>query len=190
MNIKEFIDEFKKIDKEDDKKAFVKKHITKTYIPYSNKMLIAQKLAEITTFADAEKRDKLRLNTNLRHAYLALEALALYTDIEVKFEKTDENDIDVIFYYDMLDEVHLDEYVSRGIGEDYYALDNMVCADVEDIIDSQSDIGGIIKSSVSEWIDQFAEVLNGIDANQIVQLLQSDEVQKIKDKVDKNGTNI
>lgn len=187
MNIKEFVDEFKKIDKEDDKKAFVKKHITKTYIPYSNKMLIAQKLAEITTYTDAEKRDRLRINTNLRHAYLGLETIALYTDIEVKFEKKDENDIDVIFYYDMLNEVHLDGYVQRAVGEDFYELDNMVSSAVNDIIDSQSDIGGIIKSSVSEWVEQFTEAINSIDTSQIANILQSDEYQQVKNKIQENN---
>ena len=51
MTIKEFVDGYKAINENDDKaqREYIKSHVVKDYIPYSNKMFIAKKIADITT---------------------------------------------------------------------------------------------------------------------------------------------
>ena len=77
MTIKEFVDGYKDLDVA--REEYVKAHVIKDYIPYSNKMLIAKKIADITTYDDAEKKNKLRVNTPLKEVYLIIKINHQYT---------------------------------------------------------------------------------------------------------------
>lgn len=181
MTIKEFVDGYKAINENDDKaqREYIKSHIVKDYIPYSNKMLIAKKIADITTYDDAEKKNKLRVNTPLRHVYMTLEAFALYTDVDVSFQSED------IFYsFDMLAEVQLDDTIRRYIGTDYYILDNLVVTYVDDIIENQQDVVGWLNDkldAVNKWL---TESVDSVDWDQLQSAIE--EASKSVE-VKKNG---
>lgn len=178
MTIKEFVDGYKTINENDDKaqREYIKSHVVKDYIPYSNKMFIAKKIADITTYDDAEKRNKLRVNTPLRHVYMTLEAFALYTDVDVSFQSED------IFYsFDMLAEAQLDDAIRHYIGTDYYTLDNLVVTYVDDIIENQQDVVGWLNDKLDTIKNGLASSIDNIDWNQLQSIVVKN-AENVEDK--------
>lgn len=181
MTIKEFVDGYKAINENDDKaqREYIKSHIVKDYIPYSNKMLIAKKIADITTYDDAEKKNKLRVNTPLREVYFILEAFALYTDVDISFKSDD-----VFYSFDLLAEEGLNEIIEKAIGRDCYVLEELIETYVDDIITNQHDLVGWLNDkldAVNKWL---TESVDSVDWDQLQSAIE--EASKSVE-VKKNG---
>ena len=181
MTIKEFVDGYKAINENDDKaqREYIKSHIVKDYIPYSNKMLIAKKIADITTYDDAEKKNKLRVNTPLREVYFILEAFALYTDVDISFKSDD-----VFYSFDLLAEEGLNEIIEKAIGRDCYVLEELIETYVDDIITNQHDLVGWLNDKLDIIKNELASSVDNIDWNQLQSLITKN-AENVEEK--KNG---
>lgn len=174
MTIKEFVDGYKDLDIA--REEYVKANVIRDYIPYSNKMLIAKKIADITTYDDAEKKNKLRVNTPLKEVYLTLEAFALYTDVDISFK----ND-DIFYSFDLLAEEGLNETIKEAIGRDYYVLEELIETYVDDIITNQHDLVGWLNDKLDTIKNGLASSIDNIDWNQLQSIVVKN-AENVEDK--------
>lgn len=174
MTIKEFVDGYKDLDIA--REEYVKANVIRDYIPYSNKMLIAKKIADITTYDDAEKKNKLRVNTPLKEVYLTLEAFALYTDVDISFK----ND-DIFYSFDLLAEEGLNETIKEAIGRDYYVLEELIETYVDDIITNQHDLVGWLNDKLDTIKNGLASSINNTDWDQLQSIVVKN-AENVEDK--------
>ena len=83
MNVKQFIDGYNKTTK--GQEEYVKKHIVKQYLPYTEKISIGARIINTTMYAgDAIKVFK--MNTPVKSMFLALAIVDAYSDIDFEFK--------------------------------------------------------------------------------------------------------
>ena len=79
MDYTKFISDYK-LNK--DKESFVKKHITKQYIPYATKLALAQSIAKTCTHVSINGKDIYKKDTPAQYFATVMHLITQYTDIQ------------------------------------------------------------------------------------------------------------
>lgn len=133
ISAKDFVDTYKSLDKNEDKKELIKGIIVRRYVPIMNKAGMADQIVSLCG------RKNGILNSNSLGLYLSyvLGVIQLYTNLDVKNEKFYED-------YDLLQEEHLIDIIFAEIGEDlkeFQTVLNMYRDDFEK--NNYSIVGGL-----------------------------------------------
>lgn len=107
MKIDEFIEEFKKLNIDDDKVDLVNSLITTEYVSYATKIADCKRIIDSTSYTNTEP-NMFRINSPARHMLLNLQLIDRYTDIEINYK-------DALEIYDMLDEVDAIDYIITAL---------------------------------------------------------------------------
>lgn len=93
FNVKSFVEEYEKQLTNDDKAKFLKSKLkTEKYIPYADKLTIAENIVKHSSYAmvkeDGKLRqtDKIALNSPMRYILFVMKVVDKYTNIEVNFK--------------------------------------------------------------------------------------------------------
>lgn len=152
MKINEFIEEFNNAS---DKEKAVKKHVINSYVPFENKIALANNLVKKVMTAD--NGDLVR-NTPSIYMNYVLALLSHYTDIEVSQEES----LDI---FNLVEMNGVTAFLASAIGEDAGSLDAVIKMTVEDAINNHCDLVNFmtIKSdNVNLLLDKAEEVLKGL----------------------------
>lgn len=149
-----------------DKEAFAAKHVKKTYMPYAEKMSLAQTVANKSSWDDD---GKYRRNTALQTWLLQLHIIAQYTDIT-----WDESD--VLNAYDALMECGAMELLLASVPDtERSQIIAMTDMEAGDIYTNYRDL--------PSWIDTKIDAIN-LGLNSIIEGLQQ-TIEKNPDVVGK-----
>ena len=92
FNVKSFVEEYEKQLTNDDKAKFLKSKLkTEKYIPYADKLTLAENIVKHSSYAmvkeDGKLRqtDKIALNSPMRYILFVMTVVDKYTNIEVNF---------------------------------------------------------------------------------------------------------
>lgn len=127
MKIEEFIEEF---NKSQNKENYVKKHVISTYVPFENKIALANNIVKKTMFAD--NGDLVR-NTPAIYMNYMLALIKLYMDIEV-------NDNETLSAFNLIEQYEVNPLLISAIGSDASSLDTVIKMVINDTIDNHSDL--------------------------------------------------
>ena len=127
MNIEQFIEEY---NKSQSKETYVKKHVISTYVPFENKIALANNIVKKTMFAD--NGDLVR-NTPAIYMNYMLALIKLYTDIEI-------NDNETLSAFNLIEQYEVNPLLVSAIGSDASSLDTVIKMVINDTIDNHSDL--------------------------------------------------
>lgn len=92
FNVKSFVEEYEKQLTNDDKAKFLKSKLkTEKYIPYADKLTIAENIVKHSSYAmvkedgKLKQTDKIALNSPMRYVLFVMTVVDKYTNIEVNF---------------------------------------------------------------------------------------------------------
>lgn len=152
MKINEFIEEF---NKSQNKEAFVKKHITNSYVPFEKKIALANNL--VKKVMTASNGDLVRNTPGIYMNYV-LSLVSLYTDIEIP-----ENDSLEVF--NQIEKNNVNSLLVTAVGADASSLDAVIKMTVEDAINNHCDLVNFMtikEENIYLLLDKVETVLKGI----------------------------
>ena len=91
FNVKSFVEEYEKCSNDDRAKFLKGKLKTEKYMPYAEKLSIAEKIIQSSSYAIIKddgvlnKTDKIALNSPMRYILFVMTVVDKYTNIEVNF---------------------------------------------------------------------------------------------------------
>ena len=92
FNVKSFVEEYEKCTNNDDKAKFLKTKLkTEKYMPYSDKLTLAENIVRHSSYAMVKEdgalkqTDKIALNSPMRYILFVMTVVDKYTNIEVNF---------------------------------------------------------------------------------------------------------
>ena len=93
FNVKSFVEEYEKCTNNDDKAKFLKTKLkTEKYMPYAEKLTLAENIVNHSSYAMVKEDEKLRqtdriaLNSPMRYILFVMTIVDKYTNIEVNFK--------------------------------------------------------------------------------------------------------
>lgn len=93
FNVKSFVEEYEKCSNNDDKAKFLKSKLkTEKYMPYADKLAIAENIVKSSSYAIVKEEGKLKqtdriaLNSPMRYILFVMTVVDKYTNIEVNFQ--------------------------------------------------------------------------------------------------------
>ena len=92
FNVKSFVEEYEKCSNNDDRAKFLKTKLkTEKYMPYADKLTLADNIINHSSYAMVKedgvlkKTDKIALNSPMRYILFVMTVVDKYTNIEVNF---------------------------------------------------------------------------------------------------------
>lgn len=93
FNVKSFVEEYEKCSNNDDKAKFLKSKLkTEKYLPYADKLTVAENIVNHSSYAIIKedgvlkKTDRIALNSPMRYILFVMTIVDKYTNIEVDFK--------------------------------------------------------------------------------------------------------
>lgn len=120
---------------------YVANHVTKTYMPYAEKIANASRIVELSSYATDGSGRRFQENSPLRYALYVRMALEYYTDIS--FEEDKFTDV-----YDALAAEGLVEPVLDGIGQDLIDFQTTLHMVHDDMLINERDIASFIEGKI------------------------------------------
>lgn len=185
FNVKSFVEEYEKCSNNDDKAKFLKSKLkTEKYMPYADKLALAENIVKSSSYAmvkegDALKQtDRIALNSPMRYILFVMTIVDKYTNIEVNF-KNIMPDFDALNFNGLI-EVIFDKIGTKETAE-FNTVVEMVLNDFmankyqfkNYINDALSKVSGIVEKCVP-LIDNIASKLDNMseeEANKLLGLL-------------------
>ena len=126
FNVKGFVEEYEKCSNNDDKARFLKNKLkTEKYMPYADKMAIAENIVKHSSYkmikedGDLKQTDRIALNSPMRYILFVMTVVDKYTNIEVNFKN-------VMPEFDALNFNSLIEVIFEKVGDKEIAEFNTV----------------------------------------------------------------
>ena len=92
FNVKSFVEEYEKCSNNDDKAKFLKVKLkTEKYLPYADKLTIAENIVKHSSYAmvkedgNLKQTNRIALNSPMRYILFVMTVVDKYTNIEVNF---------------------------------------------------------------------------------------------------------
>ena len=126
FNVKSFVEEYEKCLNNDDKAKFLKSKLkTEKYIPYADKLTLADNIINHSSYAMVKEdgmlkqTDRIALNSPMRYILFVMTVVDKYTNIEVNFKN-------IMPDFDALNSNSLIEVIFEKIGDKETAEFNTV----------------------------------------------------------------
>ena len=136
MNTKEFFEEYNKAA---DKAKCAAKHVVKKYLPYNEKIAIAEKIVEHSMYVNVNGTKTFKPDTIVRYFLFVMAVIEAYTDIRFSDEKVDDTvrgqqNLDS---FDLFEESGATEAFMSAIGADIGRLNTVLKMKVNDVTDME-----------------------------------------------------
>ena len=167
MEYTKFVQQYK-VSK--DKEAFVKKHITKTYVPYVEKISKASGIALGCTHAVKDHPELYKKDTPSQYFATIMRLVEMYTDITYA-------DADVVKAFDAMAELGIIDVILSSIPENEVTqFRSIVDMCVSDIYENERDITALLDNkfsalqlAVNTLLESLQTTLQNVDLNELVQ---------------------
>lgn len=136
MLVKEFIEEYNKAA---DKEKCAAKHIVRKYIPYTEKIGIADKIIENAMYVMVNGVKTFKPDTTVRYFLFVMTIIETYTDIRFSDDKVDEvsRGQQNLESFDLFESNGATEVFMKVIGADIGRLNTVLEMKVDDVTDME-----------------------------------------------------
>jgi hypothetical protein len=156
MKVTEFVEGYNKVVSDKLKGKYIEDTLTiKSYIPFTDKVNIANRIAKTTTH-EYDKNGKeigIKVNSTARYLLFTLNIIDLFTNIDIDFSNTTKE-------YELLDENNLISQIIELLPADqikeFQTLLNMA---VDDILENELSTHSFISSQVTRFSSLISAVL-------------------------------
>lgn len=187
ISISQFVKEYKEITNEGQKKAYIKKHVIRTYCPLLDKMNMLKVMNE-KSVVNNENGKYIDMTVSKLNTVISI--LVLYTDVRPDKDKNEKN----LSWqtYDLLKSTKLLERILETIGDDINEL-MLVQKDVMDTwYTKNASTEAVIRDIVDKAIEKFG-VVAGIGMQELSAVLDDKEktifiINKLNQLLNKNKT--
>ena len=181
FNVKSFVEEYEKQLTNDDKAKFLKSNLKiEKYIPYADKVTIAENIVSSSSYAMTKEdgvlkqTDRIALNSPMRYILFVMTVVDKYTNIEVDF-KNIMPDFDALNYNSLI------EGIFEKVGEKETAEFNTVVDMVlNDFMANKYQFRNYINDSlfkVSEIVEKCAPLIDNIVSK--LDSMSEEELEKL-----------
>ena len=182
MTVKDFVDLYNRVSDEN----FVKKHIVCTYLSFSKKCNLCERIIKATYYTTSKYGvEKFHVDSTAKHMLFNLSIIDMYTDVDVNLDNS-------INEYDLLQESGLFKIVKDYIGDiELSELLNILEMKERDVICNEYEphafisgqverFGALLGISFSPILEKFADIIENLDV---------EKVGNILNKLDKESNN-
>ena len=181
FNVKSFVEEYEKCLNNDDKAKFLKSKLkTEKYMPYADKMTIAENIVRHSSYAMVKEdgvlkqTDKIALNSPMRYILFVMTVVDKYTNIEVNFKN-------IMPDFDALNFNSLIEVIFEKIGDKETAEFNTVVEMVlNDFMANKYQFKNYIDDTllkISGLVEKCAPLIDNITSK--LDSMSEDDVEKL-----------
>jgi hypothetical protein len=181
FNVKSFVEEYEKCSNNDDKAKFLKSKLkTEKYMPYADKLALAENIVKSSSYAIVKEdgvlkqTDRIALNSPMRYVLFVMTVVDKYTNIEVDFKN-------IMPEFDALNFNSLIESIFEKVGDKETAEFNTVVEMVlNDFMANKYQFKNYINdtlSRVSGLVEKCAPLIDNI-ANKLDSMSEED-VEKL-----------
>ena len=150
MNSKQFIDEYNKAV---DKEKCAAKHIVKSYLPYNEKIVIAEKIVEHSMYATVNGVKTFKPDTIVRYFLFVMAVIEAYTDI--KFSDDKAGDVakgqQNLESFDLFESNGATEVFMKVIGADIGRLNTVLKMKVDDVTDMERSLVPFLDTKIQAF---------------------------------------
>lgn len=150
MNTKEFFEEYKMAA---DKEKCAAKHIVKSYLPYNEKIMIAEKIVEHSMYATVNGIKTFKPDTIVRYFLFVMAVIETYTDI--KFSDDKASDVakgqQNLESFDLLESNGATEVFMKVIGADIGRLNTVLKMKVDDVTDMERSLVPFLDTKIQAF---------------------------------------
>lgn len=187
FNVKSFVEEYEKCSNNDDKAKFLKSKLkTEKYIPYADKLILAENIVKSSSYAMVKENsvlkqtDRIALNSPMRYILFVMTVVDKYTNIEVNFKN-------IMPDFDALNFNGLIEVIFEKVGDKETAEFNTVVDMVlNDFMANKYQFKNYIDDillKISEMVDKCAPVIDNIASK--LDNMPEEDVQKLLGLIEK-----
>lgn len=181
FNVKKFVEEYEKFSNNDDRAKFLKSKLkTEKYMPYADKLAIAENIVKSSSYATVKEdgvlkqTDRIALNSPMRYILFVMTVVDKYTNIEVNF-KNIMPDFDALNFNGLIEAVF--EKVGDKETAEFNTVVDMVLNDFmankyqfkNYINDTLSRVSGLVEKC-APLIDNIANKLDGMSEEDVEKL--------------------
>lgn len=181
FNVKSFVEEYEKQSNDTDKAKFLRSKLkTEKYMPYADKLAIAENIVKHSSYAMVKEdgvlkqTDRIAFNSPTRYVLFVMTIIDKYTNIEVNFKN-------VMPEFDALNFNGLIEVVFEKVGEKEMAEFNTVVDMVlNDFIANKYQFKNYIDDTllkVSGFVEKCAPLINNITSK--LDSMSEEDVEKL-----------
>lgn len=189
FNVKSFVEEYEKCSNNDDKVKFLKNRLkTEKYIPYADKLTIAENIVKSSSYAmikeddNLKQTDRIALNSPMRYILFVMTVVDKYTNIEVNFGN-------IMPDFDALNFNSLIEVIFEKVGDKETAEFNTVVEMVlNDFMANKYQFKNYIDDTllkVSSLIEKCEPLINNITSK--LDNMSDDDIKRLSDLLGKFG---
>lgn len=136
MTTKEFFEEYNKAA---NKESFATKHVVRNYIPYAEKITIADKIIENAMYVKINGAKTFKVDSAVRYFLFVMAVIEAYTD--VKFNDGSSDDVSMgqqnLESFDMFESSGATEVMMQAIGADVGKMNTVLKMKVDDVMDME-----------------------------------------------------
>ena len=173
ISVKQFVEEYKKITSETQKKQYIKNHITKTYCPIFEKMTLLKTMNEKSVVDDNSGK---YIDMTVSKLNTVMSILFLYTDFYVE---KDDNGIPKSWEcYDLLQSTKILGKILEAIGDD---IDELMTVQAE-VMNTWHEKNVSTRAFITELINKGIDRLiaaTEVSAKELYALFDNEEKMKI-----------
>ena len=181
FNVKSFVEEYEKCSSNDDKVKFLKSKLkTEKYIPYADKLTLAENIINHSSYAmikedgKLKQTDRIALNSPMRYILFVMTVVDKYTNIEVNFQN-------IMPDFDALNFNSLIEIIFEKVGDKETAEFNTVVEMVlNDFMANKYQFKNYIDDTllkVSGLVEKCAPLIDNITSK--LDSMSEDDVEKL-----------
>ena len=151
--------------------AFIKKHITKTYIPYEVKIGKASDIIRFSMYKTVGDKQVFALCSPLKYVFFVQTVIDEYTDLE--WDTNEDGTFNISAGFNMLEENDLTELIINAIGKDIDRLSTVINLAIDDEIRTNHSLVGFFENKADAISLAMSTLLDAIDSPIIKQKIES-----------------
>lgn len=151
--------------------AFIKKHITKTYIPYEVKIGKSNDIVEYSMYKKVGDKKIFALSSPLKYVFFVQSVIDNYTDLE--WDTNEDGTFNISEGFNLLEENNLTGLIFEAIGTDIDRFSTVLNLTIDDEINMNHSLVGFIESKSDVLSMVFNSFLDAIDSPIIKDKIQS-----------------
>lgn len=142
MKSEEFMKGYQKAKKTNSHEAFIKKHITKTYLPFELKIAEAKDVVEKSCYKEINGKRVFQQNSPAFFMLFMLKVIGNYTDVEIGEEK------DALETFNSFAEVGLFEAIISLFPKEYDSFNTVLQMVKDDEMENYRSLAGFFETKV------------------------------------------
>lgn len=146
MIAQDFFEEYKNAN---EKEKCAAKHVVRKYVPYAEKLTMADKIIENSMYAKIGGAKTFKPDTTVRYFLFIMAIIEAYTDI--RFSDDGKNGQQNLESFDLFESNGATEVFTKVIGDDIGRLTTVLQMKVDDVTDMERSLVPFLDTKIQAW---------------------------------------